>query len=890
MLKKYDIHGLDCANCAKKVEDALNALTSIDECTINFATSKLLIESKNEIPMDELLSVIQSIEPEVTLNTYNHHDHTNNQNRKHNKLVFSIKGLDCANCAKKVENTINKMDEVKEATLNFATEILKVTLQEHLEETEITNKLQSVIDEVEDGVTIALKKHHHNHDHHHHDSHHHNHDCCHEGHHHDHDHAHEIINETIIKDSLKFSIKGLDCANCAMKVENRINQMENVEQAAINFSTEVLQVKLYHHQQMKELIKEIQTVIDEVEEGVVIEEKQAVTIDEKPKLFIVKDHLDLIAGVIVLLFAELLSFDYSVILYLIAYLLIGHKVLWKAWRNILRGEIFDENFLMCVATIGVFVLGICFQTDDYLEAVAVMLFYSIGEIFQSYAVNKTRSSISALMDIKSDYANILVNGEIKKVSPEEVSIGDIIVVKVGEKIPLDGIVVKGSSMLDTSSLTGESVPRAIHENDNVLAGSINLNEILEIKATTYYEDSTVSKIIDLVENAASKKAPMERFITRFAKVYTPIVCFLALFVAIVPILLQSNQSDIWIYRALTFLVVSCPCALVISIPLGLYAGLGKASKMGVLIKGGNYLELLKDIDTFVFDKTGTLTKGTFEVLEVNGNEELLEISAYGEYLSNHPIAKSIVAKYDQPIDNKRITNFNEIAGKGIDVMIDSKHILLGNAKLMEANQIKYKNPNTVGTIVHVAIDNQYAGSIVVGDQMKETTISSIQQLKTQGIKHTVMLTGDHQDVANKIASDIGIDEVAAELLPQDKVQAVETLSNQGKKFAFVGDGINDAPVLARADIGVAMGGVGSDAAIEAADIVLMTDDIKALVDAIIISKKTNAILKQNVIFSIGIKVAVLILIMFGIANMWMGVFADVGVTLLAILNSMRALK
>ena len=537
-------------------------------------------------------------------------------------------------------------------------------------------------------------------------------------------------------------------------------------------------------------------------------------------------------------------------------------------------QVFDENFLMCIATIGAFCIS------DYKEAIAVMLFYSVGEIFQAYAVNKTRTSISSLMDLKSDYANLLVGEEIKKVAPEEIKIGDEIIVKVGEKVPLDGVVLEGASTLDTSSLTGETLPRNVNKGDEVLAGVVNLTGIINLKVSQVYEDSTVSRILDLVENAASKKAPIEQFITRFARIYTPTVVFLAVALAIVPMLIFKDAvfTD-WLYRALTFLVVSCPCALVISIPLGLYAGLGKASKVGALIKGGNYLELLKDIDTVVFDKTGTLTEGSFEVVEINGADDLLMLGAYGESMSNHPIAKSILRKYGQ-----------EIAGKGIEVKIDDKVYNLGNKSYIEGLGITVNNPSTVGTVVHIVCQGKYLGNIVVADKIKETTIEGIKHLKKYGIKNTVMLTGDRSEVAEDIAKKIGIDTVYSELLPQDKVIQVETLINQGAKLSFVGDGINDAPVLARADLGIAMGGVGSDAAIEAADIVLMNDDIVTIGEAISISQKTNKILKQNVTFTLIIKIGVLLLTMFGYANMWMGVFADVGVTLIAILNSMRILR
>ena len=662
--------------------------------------------------------------------------------------------------------------------------------------------------------------------------------------------------------------------------------MDEVEDAMIIFSTETLKVKLNREMSDDELLKRLKNVIDKVESGITLSMKKDIKVIEKPKLFVCKDHVELIIGTIIYIIGIILGgTKYDVFIFGIAYLLIGYKVLFKALKNIKRGQIFDENFLMCIATIGAFCIS------DYKEAIAVMLFYSIGEIFQAYAVNKTRTSISSLMDIKSEYANLVIDDTVKQVAPEEVKINDIILVKPGEKVPLDGIIVNGNSSLDTSSLTGETLPRNVDINDEVLAGVVNLTGVIKIKVTQAYENSTVSKILDLVENAASKKAPIEQFITKFARVYTPTVVFLAVALAVIPMLIFKDAvfTD-WLYRALTFLVVSCPCALVISIPLGLYAGLGKASKIGALIKGGNYLELLKDIDTIVFDKTGTLTEGSFEVVEVNGSDDLLMIGAYGERMSNHPIARSIVEKYGQEIDQSRISDFKEVAGKGIEVKIDNDLYHLGNKSYIEDMGYQVTNPTTVGTVVHITCNDEYLGNIVVADKIKDTAITGIKRLKQSGIKDTVMLTGDRKEVADDIASKVGIDRVYSELLPQDKVTKVEELIQDNKKTAFVGDGINDAPVLARADLGIAMGGVGSDAAIEAADIVLMNDDIDTIGEAIDISKKTNLILKQNVIFTLVIKIGVLLLTMFGLSNMWMGVFADVGVTLIAILNSMRILR
>ena len=825
------------------------------------------------------------------------------------KLKYSLKGLDCAHCAQKIEDQLNKLDYVNECNIAFATTTLFLDVDENSFNEE---KIKQVVCSIEPDVELVNQNstnNEHDHEHHHHscdcdhDHHHHSCDCNHEhNHHHNHEHHHdecgcgchhdhhdehvETMHHGDLKNAININIIGLDCAHCAMKVEQEINKMDEVEDAMIIFSTETLKVKLNREMSDDELLKRLKNVIDKVESGITLSMKKDIKVIEKPKLFVCKDHVELIIGTIIYIIGIILGgTKYDVFIFGIAYLLIGYKVLFKALKNIKRGQIFDENFLMCIATIGAFCIS------DYKEAIAVMLFYSIGEIFQAYAVNKTRTSISSLMDIKSEYANLVIDDTVKQVAPEEVKINDIILVKPGEKVPLDGIIVNGNSSLDTSSLTGETLPRNVDINDEVLAGVVNLTGVIKIKVTQAYENSTVSKILDLVENAASKKAPIEQFITKFARVYTPTVVFLAVALAVIPMLIFKDAvfTD-WLYRALTFLVVSCPCALVISIPLGLYAGLGKASKVGALIKGGNYLELLKDIDTIVFDKTGTLTEGSFEVVEVNGSDDLLMIGAYGERMSNHPIARSIVEKYGQEIDQSRISDFKEVAGKGIEVKIDNDLYHLGNKSYIEDMGYQVTNPTTVGTVVHITCNDEYLGNIVVADKIKDTAITGIKRLKQSGIKDTVMLTGDRKEVADDIASKVGIDRVYSELLPQDKVTKVEELIQDNKKTAFVGDGINDAPVLARADLGIAMGGVGSDAAIEAADIVLMNDDIDTIGEAIDISKKTNLILKQNVIFTLVIKIGVLLLTMFGLSNMWMGVFADVGVTLIAILNSMRILR
>lgn len=582
---------------------------------------------------------------------------------------------------------------------------------------------------------------------------------------------------------------------------------------------------------------------------------------------------------------------YQFLIYLIPYLIIGYDIIYKAVRNIKNGQIFDENFLMMVATFG------AFGVREYSEAVAVMLFYQVGELFQGYAVGKSRKSISDMMDICPEYANLEVDGGIEKVDPDDVEVGSIIIIKPGERIPLDGTVIEGESLIDTAALTGESVPRKVSVNDELISGCVNGSGTLKVRVSKEFEDSTVAKILELVENASSKKAKVENFITRFAKYYTPVVTIGAVILAVIPpIILGGGWSD-WIQRACIFLVISCPCALVISVPLGFFGGIGAASKIGVLVKGSNYLEAVAEMTTIVFDKTGTLTKGEFKVTEIYPQgyekEELLELAALGEGYSNHPIAGSIKAAYGKTLDMIRVSDAKEVAGHGIQVLIDNNEVLIGNEKLMKENQISYVPCKSMGTVVYVACKNIFAGAIVISDTVKEGAKEAIISMKQVGVKKCVMLTGDRKEAAESVASELGIDEVHAELLPGDKVLQVEKLlkAQSGKeKLAFAGDGINDAPVLSRADIGIAMGSMGSDAAIEAADVVLMDDDVRKIASIVKISRKTLTIVKQNIVFALVVKALVLILGAIGMANMWEAVFADVGVSVIAILNSMRALK
>ncbi|WP_456082635.1 heavy metal translocating P-type ATPase [Leptotrichia sp.] len=729
------------------------------------------------------------------------------------------------------------------------------------------------------------------------------------------------------------SIVGLDCPNCAAKVERKIGEMPEIMEATIDFLGEKLFITT-EEENRNSLIEKIQEVVDKVEEGVIVSERKILgmqhsqheehcccsgtcgtsenagehvhsrghshshseedNIKKKVTKFVIGGII--FAGAIL---APLPNFM-KIVLYLVSYLIIGGEVVLTAIRNIKRGEVFDENFLMTVATVGAFAI------KEYPEAVAVMLFYMVGELFQDVAVGNSKKSITALMDIRPDYANVKIGDEIKKVSPETVGVGELIVVKPGEKVPLDGEIVEGNSTFDTSALTGESLPKEVMVGESVLSGFINKTGLITVKVTKNFSESTVSKILDLVQNASGKKSKTENFITKFARYYTPAVVIVALILAIVPPILLQQPFSNWVYRALTFLVVSCPCALVISVPLGFFGGIGGASKHGILVKGANYLEALTKIDTVVMDKTGTLTKGIFKVTEINmknnqnaeiiGENELLKYTAYAESFSNHPIAQSIVKEYEEmgnSIDKSKVEKFEELSGYGLKVRVDGKDILAGNAKLMDLEKISIENEEKLGTVVYVAIDGKYAGNIVIADEIKEDSESAIFGMKKQGIKNIVMLTGDNKKIGENVAKKLGITKVFSELLPTQKVEKLEEIMlENGKntgKVLFVGDGINDAPVLARADVGVAMGGVGSDAAIEAADVVIMNDEPSKIVTAIEIAKKTKTIVWQNIIFALAVKGIILIMGALGFATMWEAVFGDVGVALIAILNSMRTM-
>ncbi len=774
-----------------------------------------------------------------------------------------LEGLNCANCASKIEAKVNELEGVKLATINFVTKTFSIEIGDE-------NKIQLIVS----NIRAIVNKY----------------------------EPHVIVKEKIIDKATKkvLVLMGLVCASCSAKIEAEVKSLKGVKNAYIDFGNGKLVIEANKRDMTRvtleatKIIKKIEPDVDVVENDNKLKDNHEHEHDHglgNNK----KEIIRVLIGAAI--FGVAIVFDFSFwtefVLFLISYILVGGEVVFRAIKNILRGQVFDENFLMSIATVGAFAIG------EFPEGVAVMLFYQIGEFMQGLAVNRSRKSISDLMDIRPDYANLKVGEETRKVSPEEVSIGDLIVVKPGEKVPLDGVVIEGESMVDTTALTGESVPREARKGSEVLGGFINKNGLLTIKISKEFGESTVSKILDLVENASSKKATTESFITKFARYYTPVVVYSALALAIIPpLLIEGATFSQWIYRALIFLVVSCPCALVVSIPLGFFGGIGGASRNGILVKGGNYLEALYNVETVVMDKTGTLTKGVFKVTKIKtinkfSRDELLEFAAYTESYSNHPIATSILKEYGSEVDRKGIQNYDEISGHGIKAVVKGKEILAGNSKLMKKENIQFEEVDVAGTIVHIVIDRKYAGYIVISDEIKEDSKDAIKGLKELGINQTVMLTGDNKNVAKKVAKELGIDQVYSELLPQHKVEKVEALEKEKSpkgKLMFIGDGINDAPVLARADIGIAMGGLGSDAAIEAADVVLMTDEPSKLVSAIKIARRTRNIVWQNIIFSLGIKGIVLILGALGYATMWAAVFADVGVALIAVINSMRVMN
>ena len=782
------------------------------------------------------------------------------------KRVFILKGLDCPNCSAKIEKEVGELGGVASSTVNLMNQTLTVQAG--------TSVATSLLDTV---TTIV----------------------------HSHEPDVEVSEKTEPAVTKVYLLKGLDCPNCSAKIEKEVGELDGVTSSTVNLMNQTLTVQA-GTSVAASLLDTVTTIVHSHEPDVEVSEKQLeatapVKKDEKAAVYNDEDKkrtIRLAVGAVVYaigmaltVFAKLPTLAELAFL-IVAYVILGWDVVWQAVKNITRGQVFDEHFLMSVSTIGAFAIG------EYPEAVAVMLFYQVGEFFQSLAVKRSRKSISDLMDIRPDSATVKRNGVLQVVSPESVAVGEIIVVKPGEKIPLDGIVVDGESMLDTKALTGESVPRSIRKGDEALSGCINQSGLLTLKVTKSFGESTVSKIIDLVENASARKAPTENFITTFARYYTPVVVGMAAVLAIIPPLVLGGGWSEWLRRGFVFLIVSCPCALVISIPLTFFGGIGAASKRGVLVKGSNYLEALNKVSVVVFDKTGTLTKGVFEVANIipaagYQKEQVLEYAAQAESYSNHPIAKSILATYGKPIDQKQFSGFEQISGHGISVMVQGKKVLAGNSKLMESEKIAYAACDAAGTKFYVAADGSYVGCILIADEVKPDSKCAIAELKKIGVEKTVMLTGDDERIGKSVADELGLDAYYAQLLPDQKVEKLEMLDKQkrqGSKLAFVGDGINDAPVLARADVGIAMGGLGSDAAIEAADVVLMTDEPSKLVEAIDVAKATKRIVMQNIVIALGIKSVFLVLGALGMAGMWEAVFGDVGVTIIAVLNAMRILK
>lgn len=782
------------------------------------------------------------------------------------KREIVLDGLNCAHCAEVINEKVRNLEEIESSNLNFINKTLTINIYLKYNQEEVIEKVKNIVDDTEPGLTINVK---------------------------------ELKSKSRKKELI---LNGLNCAHCAEVICEKVDKLEEVESANLNFINKVLTINLTSEANSRETLEKAIKIINDTEPGLDIQIKDNKTINKKEETSVEKDNskkdlIKLIIGAMVYILGiyEVATGKTSIlnnIIFIVAYIVVGGDVLIKAIKNIGKGQIFDENFLMSIATIGALAIG------ESAEAVGVMLFYKLGEYLQAKAVGKSRKSIAELMEIRPDYANLKLGTDIKVVSPYDVEVGDLIVVKPGEKIPLDGTVVDGISMIDTSALTGESLLREVGVGEEVLSGFINKNSVLTIRVDKEFEESTVSKILDLVENASSKKSKTENFISKFSKCYTPIVVISALVIAIVPpIIIPGAYFNDWFYRGLIFLVVSCPCALVLSIPLSFFSGIGYASKQGILIKGSSYLEVLRSVDTVVFDKTGTLTKGVFDVTAINtvgiSEDELLRYAAIAEVNSNHPIAKSIVNHLNGDIELDKITNYEEIAAHGIKVEYDGQYILAGNEKLMMTENILFSKAKEVGTIVYISVNKRYRGYIVISDEIKEDSKEAIEYLRRIGIKEIVMLTGDNKAVADDIASKLNLDKVFSNLLPTDKVSKLEELyegRDEKSKIAFVGDGINDAPVLARADVGIAMGGLGSDAAIEAADVVLMTDEPSKIGKAIEISKKTNKIVWQNIIFALSIKIIVMILGAGGVATMWEAIFADVGVALIAVINAMRVMK
>lgn len=864
--KEIILNGLTCAHCAETIGEAVKNINGIQNSNMNFVSKKLTLEIDSsydeEVIINEVIDLINSIEPGLDIQVISKKISTGS-----NKKELMLNGLTCAHCAQVIGDKVNYLEGIQSSNLNFVNKKLTLELNSQKNEDKIIENVIELIDSIEPGLDIQVLGN---------------------------------KNKSYIKKDIVLG--GLNCAHCAEVIGNKVSSLDGVKNSNMNFVNKKLSVEIDKTNE-DIIIKNIINIINDTEPGLDIQVEGTKKVNKaKKETKVRKDNnksklFKILLGAFVFVFAfyeEMVGVEskYSLLIFLVSYVLVGGDVVYKALRNMTKGRIFDENFLMTVATVGAIAIG------DASEAVGVMLFYKVGEYLQELAVGKSRKSISDLMQIKPDVANLKVGNSIKVVDPEEVEIGDFIVVKPGEKVPLDGVVVDGTSMVDTSALTGESVLRTVKLGDELLSGFINKNSLLTVKVTKDFSQSTVSKILDLVENASSKKSKTENFISVFSKYYTPVVVLLATLIAVVPpIFVQGAIFSDWLHRGLVFLVVSCPCALVLSIPLSYFSGIGVASKNGILIKGSNYLEALRYVDTVVFDKTGTLTEGVFDVVKVNSfgisDEELIKYASIAEANSNHPIAKSILNYYNKEINLDKIESYEEIAAHGIKVKYENEEILAGNEKLMIANNIKVNKNEEIGTVVYIAVNNQFKGSIVISDKIKSDSEKAIKEIKEQGIKETVMLTGDNKAVADSVAKRLKVDKVFSNLLPNEKVEKIEAIyegRNDKEKIAFVGDGINDAPVLARVDVGIAMGGLGSDAAIEAADIVIMTDEPSKIAEGIQISKKTYKIVWQNIIFALGVKIIVMIFGALGMASMWEAVFADVGVALIAVLNAMRIMK
>jgi heavy metal-(Cd/Co/Hg/Pb/Zn)-translocating P-type ATPase len=770
---------------------------------------------------------------------------------------YILENLCCGNCAAKIEREAGTISGVVSSNVDFVSKTLTLELERQINSGTLFDEIDSIVKRHDSAIVVKEKE------------------------------QSEPGKKVIY-------LSGIDCNSCAEKIEEEVKKISGVKSANLDIATQRLTVEADDKGKLPVVLRAVYQKIREMEPNVEIsytqDSKKTESADLKKQFKIIS----LIFGTALFVIGMVFTLPAAVefVLYLIAYLAVGGEILFKALRNIAKGQVFDENFLMSVATIGAFAIG------EYPEGVAVMLFYQIGELLQDAAVDRSRKSISALMDIRPDYANLKIGDEIRRVAPEEAAVGDLIVVRPGERIPLDGRVVEGKSSLDMSALTGESLPRDVEAGSSVLSGSVNKTGLITVEVTSEYGESTVSKILNLVQNASSKKAPTENFITKFARIYTPVVVFTALALALIPpLVIPGVHFAEWIKRGLIFLVISCPCAIVVSIPLCFFGGIGGASKNGILVKGSNFLEALNNVDTVVFDKTGTLTKGNFKVAEIktaNGftEDEVLSLAAYAENYSNHPIAVSIRESYGKEIDSRRISDYEELSGKGIRVKIDGKTVLAGNSSLMKAENIACEKIMSPGTVVYIATDGKFAGYLVIADEIRPDSEKAIQELKAAGVK-TAMLTGDSKAAGELVGKELGLDQIYTELLPHQKVEQLERLSKAidgSGKLVFIGDGINDAPVLAQADVGIAMGGTGSDAAIEAADVVFMTDEPKKIVTAINIARRTHKIVWQNIIFALVVKAALLILGALGVANMWEAVFGDVGVTLIAVLNATRTMR